>query len=111
MVADRMVSQRQHDLIDPRRINKETGLTNLEAMRAGKAQSGSDGQPIELHHLIQSDKGGIAEVEAKMHRKHSKTLHIKLREAPPPAGSIGHRFDAWRKKYWTLRAKGLRATK
>ncbi|UQW71985.1 DUF6861 domain-containing protein [Pseudomonas avellanae] len=61
------VSQRD-DLFDPdlmttwRERGKLVQGTNLERMASGRAPIGVDGESINLHHMIQTQSGGIAEL-------------------------------------------------
>ena len=76
---------------------------NLKRMEKGRAPIGYDGDPIELHHLIQSESGSVVEISGSMHRENHKTLHINTSDIPSeltvPAfrcsevhtGSGGHR--------------------
>ncbi|WP_244427604.1 HNH/ENDO VII family nuclease, partial [Bartonella queenslandensis] len=98
------------DLFDPNRISewtvnkKKVKGTNIERMKAGRAPIGLDNKPIELHHMLQTHDGPIAEVTNKFHNKHSFAIHIN----PNTMGSAIDRdlFDKWRTKYWKERAKG-----
>ncbi|WP_375630384.1 MULTISPECIES: HNH/ENDO VII family nuclease, partial [unclassified Bartonella] len=98
------------DLFDPNRISewtvnkkKVTG-TNIERMKAGRAPIGFDNKPIELHHMLQTHDGSIAEVTNAFHNKHNSAIHIN----PNTMGSAIDRdlFDKWRTQYWKERAKG-----
>ncbi|WP_375692870.1 HNH/ENDO VII family nuclease, partial [Bartonella sp. AP213QHHD] len=98
------------DLFDPNRISewtvnkkKVTG-TNIERMKAGRAPIGFDNKPIELHHMLQTHDGPIAEVTNAFHNKHNSAIHIN----PNTMGSAIDRdlFDKWRTQYWKERAKG-----
>ena len=90
-------------MIDPRKIDLETGLANLELMKIGKAPIGPDGKKINLHHMIQTEKGSIAEISKTMHQQKTKIIHIN----PNSMGSGIKRstFDTWREAYWKNRAK------
>ncbi len=91
------------DLIDPKLVDHKKGMTNLELMKDGKAPKGPDGKPINLHHLIQTPDGSIAEVTESFHKKYTKIIHIN----PPTVESAIDRknFDKWRSQYWKERAK------
>ncbi len=100
---------KDNDLIDPKRIDPDTGLTNLELMQ-GKAPSGKnrapigpDGNPINLHHLIQTEDGAIAEVTQTFHQQHSKVLHIN--PSSIESGIDRNKFKIWRENYWKNRAQ------
>ena len=72
-------------------------------MQEGRAPIGLDGQPLELHHTLQTMDSPIAEVMATFHEQHTKTIHIN----PSSMGSGIDRaiFDSWRKSYWRARAR------
>ncbi|MEY3105965.1 MAG: hypothetical protein RIT35_125, partial [Pseudomonadota bacterium] len=91
------------DLIEPGRINPENGKTSLELMKSGKAPIGPDGKRINIHHLIQTNEGGLAEITAAMHQKYYSTLHIDSNKVPSKIDRAAH--DKWRGEYWKSRAK------
>ena len=89
------------DLIDPDLT--QNGLTNLQRMQQGFAPYGPDGNPMQLHHMLQSQNGPIAEVTQTFHQVFSSIVHIN----PNTIGSGINRavFNAWRMEYWMNRAK------
>ncbi len=78
--------------------------TNIERMKTGRAPIGFDNEPIELHHMLQTHDGPIAEVTNAFHNKDHSAIHIN----PNTMGSAIDRdaFALWRQKYWKERAKG-----
>ncbi|EJF77301.1 hypothetical protein MCQ_01525, partial [Candidatus Bartonella washoeensis Sb944nv] len=98
------------DLFDPNRVSdwEEKGKTvwgtNIERMKTGRAPLDADNRPIELHHMLQTHDGPIAEVTNKFHKKNTAAIHIN----PNTMGSAIDRdiFDRWRMEYWKERAKG-----
>ncbi len=74
-------------------------------MKMGNAPTGPDGNPINLHHLIQTNEGGIAEMTQAFHQKYTKIMHIDDNSIP----SVINRqeFYTWKKQYWKNRAKEL----
>lgn len=78
---------------------------NIWKMLNKMAPEGIDGKPVELHHLLQSDKAGLAEVTNTMHNQWSKILHIN----PNSVGSGINRanFAIYRGNYWQMRALQL----
>ncbi|PYE85159.1 HNH/ENDO VII family nuclease [Phyllobacterium leguminum] len=116
-VNGRRVYQRD-DLIDPNFVDPDTGLTNLEHMRAGRPPIGPDGNQIELHHMVQqeglpftNDMAPLAEVERSFHSKNYNAIHIYPRGDPDYISwrklnpSNARRYDNYRRKYWPTRAK------
>ncbi|MBG7619679.1 HNH/ENDO VII family nuclease [Herbaspirillum sp. AP02] len=101
-----MVYQRD-DLIDPERVDAKTGKTNLELMQAGRAPIGSDGNPINLHHMLQSQDGPIAEVTQSFHRQNFSAIHINA-GSDIPSGINRSEFNTWRSNYWKNRASDFR---
>ena len=65
----------QRNDIDFDYYDANTGQTNLERMKAGKAPIGNDGSPIQLHHVIQKETGPVVEIREVTHVEYSKTLH------------------------------------
>jgi A nuclease of the HNH/ENDO VII superfamily with conserved LHH len=115
-VKGRRVYQRD-DLIDPNRVDPDSGLTNLELMRNGRAPIGADGYPIELHHMVQQEglpfnnaMAPLAEVSKTFHSKNYNQIHIYPRGDPDyiswrknnPANA--RRYDRYREAYWAQRA-------
>ncbi|MFS2216378.1 HNH/ENDO VII family nuclease [Telluria sp. Tellsp104] len=43
--------------------------TNIERMATGRASIGTDGKPIHLHHMLQSNDSAIAELTQTFHQK------------------------------------------
>ncbi len=96
------------DLFDPNKMvkrkikNKIICETNVERMRAGLAPIGLDGKSVELHHLSQTQYGGIAEVTSSFHKKYYKILHINTGQLP---SSIDRDlFEKWKRYYWISRS-------
>ncbi|MCT4665133.1 MAG: HNH/ENDO VII family nuclease [Flavobacteriales bacterium] len=84
---------------------KVTG-TNVERMASGRAPIGIDGKPINLHHMIQSDAAGLAEMTQTFHKKNSKILHINPRTIP--SGINRSQFATFKRNYWKQRAKDFK---
>lgn len=97
----------RNDLFDPNLMTswkvkgKTIRGTNLERMATGRAPVGVDGKPVNLHHLIQTQDGAIAEVAGGMHQQYYRTLHINTGELP--SGINRSLFDKWRSDYWINR--------
>ena len=86
-------------------INKidDMGRSNLDRMKKGLAPIGNDGYPINLHHLTQTNKSALAEVQATFHQKYTTTLHINPKTIP--SGIDRAEFGKYRRSYWIHRAK------
>jgi len=89
------------DIINPSLT--QGGLTNIQRMQQGLAPFGPDGARIQLHHMLQTMDGPIAEVTQTFHRAYSSIIHIN----PNTIGSGIDRaaFNTWRSAYWINRAK------
>lgn len=85
-------------------IDNETGLTNLQLMQNGYAPYGTDGKKINLHHMLQTTDGPIAEVTQSFHQVNSGAIHINS-GFDIPSGINRSQFDKWKIQYWTNRAK------
>jgi hypothetical protein len=88
-VASGRVYQR-NDWIDPARVDSRS-RTNLARMRAGRAPLDANGKSIELHHLIQTQRGPLAEVTSDFHRDYHRQLHIN--PSTTPSGIGRERFE------------------
>ena len=96
------------DIFDPNTISswKEKGKTvtgtNVERMESGRAPIGVDGKPINMHHVIQTQDGPIAEVTQTFHQTNYNTIHINTGQLP--SGINRAQFDLWKGDYWSNRA-------
>jgi hypothetical protein len=93
------------DLIDPLRKDN-FGLTNVERMERGLGPIGPDGKTINVHHMLQTQDGPVAELTQEFHQKYSRIIHIN----PPSirSGIDGNDFDKWRIAYWKNRSKDFK---
>lgn len=89
------------DLINPSLTDK-LGRTNLQRMQQGLAPLGPDGKSINLHHMLQTADGPLAEMTQTFHQTYSKTIHINTNTIP--SGINRPAFDVWRSDYWMNRA-------
>ena len=90
------------DLFDPKFVD-EKGRTNIQRMLNSKAPIGIDGHSIELHHMIQTQSGGIVELTKTFHKQYSGIIHIN--PSTTPSGINRPLFDKWRGNYWKNRAR------
>ncbi len=91
----------RNDLIDPARVDS-MGRTNLQRMQRGLSPLGPDGKPINLHQVIQTPGGPLAEVTQSFHQQYKTVLHVNPNKIP--SGINRSVFDAWRAEYWKRRA-------
>jgi RHS repeat-associated protein len=104
------------DLIDPAYVSPldKYGRTNLKRMTQGLAPMGPDDKPVNIHHMLQTQDGPLAELTQSMHLAQGSylgsgsynTLHWKA-GTDLPSGIDRDAFDAWKKEYWKERAKGF----
>ena len=90
------------DLINPHLIDRQ-GRTNLQRMKKGVAPIGPDELSINVHHMLQTQKGALAEVTETFHQMYSDIIHIN--PSSTPSGIDRILFENWRKSYWRKRAK------
>ncbi|MFF1379118.1 HNH/ENDO VII family nuclease [Streptomyces sp. NPDC058308] len=80
------------------------GRSNLKRMQQGLAPLGPDGRPMNVHHMLQTEDGPMAELTHSMHFGNYHQLHWKS-GTKIPSGINREEFDLWRKQYWKDRAK------
>ena len=102
--VSRRVYQR-HD-IDIDYFDETTGLTNLERMQAGKPPIGSDGSPIELHHVLQQEIGPMAELREITHQIYFSQLHGLIGNGASFRNNplLNKQYNNFRYNYWKWRA-------
>uniref|UniRef100_UPI001643DDB9 HNH/ENDO VII family nuclease n=1 Tax=Yersinia bercovieri TaxID=634 RepID=UPI001643DDB9 len=96
----------RHDLFDPHYVDPKSGKTNLQLMDAGRAPIGTDGNPVNLHHMLQRQDGPIAEATQSFHKENHEVIHIN--DNSIPSGINRAEFNKWRSNYWKERAAGLK---
>ena len=107
----RSVSRRvyQRGDIDINYFDENTGLTNLERMKKGKAPIGSDGNPIQLHHLTQQEAGSMVEILEVTHQEYYSQLHglVGKGESFRNNPLLEKQYNNFRSKYWKWRYEQL----
>lgn len=93
------------DLIDIK-LTDAKGRSNLERMESGLAPIGPDGESINIHHMLQSEDAGMAEMTATFHQKNHKTIHINTNKTP--SGIDRNAFKKWKRGYWKSRANDFK---
>ncbi|ASV67810.1 T7SS effector LXG polymorphic toxin [Cytobacillus kochii] len=95
--------------IDYKRIDPDTGMTNFQLMKKGRAPIWKDGTVIELHHLIQREPGSMVEIPASMHDEYNKILHGLVENGGSFRNDpvLKKQYDNFRSKYWRWRAKHI----
>ncbi|UNF42752.1 HNH/ENDO VII family nuclease [Bartonella krasnovii] len=64
-----------YQVVSWRKNGKKVWGTNIERMKTGRAPLDADNIPVELHHMLQTPDGPLAEVTA-FHNKHHSAIHI-----------------------------------
>ncbi|MCA0149730.1 hypothetical protein LCD52_13095 [Rossellomorea vietnamensis] len=95
--------------IDYNRVDPDTGMTNFQLMKKGRAPIWKDGTVIELHHLIQREPGSMVEIPASMHDEYNKILHGLVENGGSFRNDpiLRKQYDNFRSKYWRWRAKQI----
>ena len=101
-VNGRRVYQRD-DLIDATKVD-DRGRSNLNRMRKGLAPLGSDGKPVNLHHLTQTEPGSLAEVQQTFHQQNTSTLHMPGQYSFRNDPVQNNAFETYKRQYWKDRA-------
>ena len=88
-------------------VDPLTGISNIERMQAGNAPLGNDGNPIQLHHILQKEKGSVVEIREITHHEYYKILHglVCNGESFRNDPVLKKQFNNFRSTYWKWRAK------
>ena len=80
----------------------EASPKNIAEMKKGNAPFGSDGNRVELHHLLQEEPGPMAEVLKTLHRRiPNKQVDTSFRNDPV----LNQSYKNFKSNYWKIRAK------
>lgn len=103
--VSRRVYQR-HD-INFEYTDTTTGLTNLERMKSGKPPIGHDGNPIQLHHVIQREIGPMVEIRETTHQEYYRILHglVGNKASFRNDQLMRKQYNNFRIAYWKWRAQ------
>ncbi|MGG0287319.1 T7SS effector LXG polymorphic toxin [Peribacillus butanolivorans] len=95
--------------IDYKRVDPDTGLTNYQLMKKGRAPFWKDGTVMELHHLIQREPGSMVELPHSLHKEYHKILHGLVENGGSFRNDpvLKKQYDNFRGKYWRWRAKQI----
>jgi RHS repeat-associated protein len=96
------------DLVNPGYFSPADpyGRSNLKRMKQGLAPMGPDDKPLNLHHMLQTQDGPIAEITHSMHFGYYGQLHWKS-GTKIPSGIDRPSFESWKTRYWIQRAVGF----
>jgi hypothetical protein len=96
----------QRNDIDTNYFDETTGLTNLERMQAGKPPIGTDGNPVELHHVLQQEAGPMAELRELTHQQYYSQLHGLVENGASFRNNplLNKQYNNFRYNYWKWRA-------
>lgn len=95
----------RNDIIDPNLVDSR-GRTNLQRMEKGLAPIGPDGNPVNLHHMTQTNDSAIVEVTQSFHQQNTKVIHINPNTIP--SGINRSEFNIWKSNYWKSRANDFK---
>lgn len=84
------------------------GRSNLQRMEKGLAPVGTDGLPINLHHMCQRENESIMELSKTMHQANYRVLHINS-GSDIPSGINRMAFGILRRAFWQRRAQILKS--
>ncbi|MUG31056.1 hypothetical protein FRN27_22390 [Aeromonas salmonicida] len=76
--------------------------TNMERMATGRAPVGYDGKSVNLHHMLQTQNGPIAEMSQTFHKSYHGIIYTNPNTTP--SGINRTEFNSWREEYWINRA-------
>ena len=98
----------RNDLINPNKIGSD-GRTNLQRMKDGISPIGSDNKSINLHHMLQTQNGPIAEMTSSFHfsKSNFSTIHINPGNTIP-SGINRNEFNKWKRQHWINRANDFK---
>ncbi|WP_176758049.1 HNH/ENDO VII family nuclease [Melghirimyces thermohalophilus] len=81
------------------------GRTNLDRVKDGDPPLSSDGQSIQLHHVIGKEPGAMAEIPRSVHQKYSKQLHGIIEKSFRRNPTLNEMYNNYRQQYWRWRAE------
>ncbi|MEU3981703.1 HNH/ENDO VII family nuclease [Streptomyces sp. NPDC026672] len=86
------------------RTNLKRMTQGLAPMGPGRTGGGGLDKPLNLHHMLQTQDGPVAEVSDAMHFDNYSQLHWKA-GTKIPSGIDRPEFEKWKSAYWKNRAK------
>ena len=95
----------RNDIIDPNLVDSR-GRTNLQRMEKGLAPIGPYGNPVNLHHMTQTNDSAIAEITQSFYQQNTKVIHINPNTIP--SGINRSEFNIWKSNYWKSRANDFK---
>ncbi|WP_246064896.1 HNH/ENDO VII family nuclease [Melghirimyces algeriensis] len=95
--------------IDWKAVDPNTGLSNLQLAKKGRAPIGPDGNQIELHHVIQKETGPMVEIMELTHDQYHRQLHGLVGNGRSFSNDpvLDKQYNNFRKKYWRWRARQI----
>ena len=84
-------------------------MTNLQRMKLGKSPIGTDGNPIQLHHILQKENGIVVEIMEITHHEYYSQLHGLVKDGLSFRNNtlLNKQYNNFRYKYWKWRAEQL----
>ena len=99
----------QRNDIDFEYFDETTGLTNLERMQAGKPPIGTDGNAVQLHHILQKEAGPMVEIREITHQEYYSQLHGLIEDGASFRNDpiLNKQYNNFRRSYWKWRAEQI----
>ncbi|MFV0380948.1 MAG: HNH/ENDO VII family nuclease [Breznakia sp.] len=87
-------------------VDETTGLTNLERMQNGKPPISPDGNPVQLHHILQKESGPMVEIQEITHQEYFSQLHGLAEDGASFRNNpiLNKQYNNFRNQYWKWRA-------
>jgi len=78
-----------------------------ERMLSGRPPIGKDGNPVQLHHILQKEVGPVVEVHETTHQNYYRVLHGLIEEGASFRNDrkLKKQYNNFRTSYWKWRAK------
>ncbi len=106
--VERDVSRRVYQRLDINfeYVNPDSGISNLQLMSDGFAPIGNDGNPIQLHHILQKESGPMVEISEVTHQEYKRILHGLVEKGGSFRNNkdLEKQYNNFRRKYWQWRA-------
>ena len=78
-------------------------------MQAGKPPISSDGNPIQLHHILQKEVGPMVEIREITHQEYYSQLHGLIEDGASFRNKpvLNKQYNNFRRSYWKWRAEQI----
>ena len=78
-------------------------------MQVGKPPIGSDGNPIQLQHILQKEVGPMVEIREITHQEYYSQLHGLIEDGASFRNNpvLNKQYNNFRRSYWKWRAEQI----